>query len=809
MDSVKKNLLELYVYTTPTWQEQKLLKIGHCKKGTHKKRIRGQFNASNPERPSILWVKDLPEGKTDHNIHSQLLKNGVTKKEDGVGKEWFYASLDDIKKAFNQVTKDSRTYDYQLRDEQKQAVKKAEKWFLNSNKENKYNNRFLLKAKMRFGKCFTGISIAKKLKAKKTIVVTFKTNVKDSWMKYPNQHKNFTNWKGITSKKDDVYDSLENGFDINSCKKNLVLFVSMQDLRGGANKSKFKNLFKTHWDVLIFDEIHYGGDAKIEKEIFDIEKITKEVEEKIKELRLKYTYRVDMSGTPFRFETRHNFHEDQIFTYTYLDEQKKKVEEKINREKKTKQIYERFPKLNLWTTEITQEEVNRQRLRDQTHDEDWSLNKLFKVTDEQKGFDNDEAVNHFLENLIKTGHENTRNSVYGDVGRIKCKFPVDNKRHSLWWVYSTNTAKALEDTLKKHHYFKKYKIINVAGDNKKIAECDFNNMLSGVQNNPNELGSITITHSRLLTGVTVEKLDSILVLNDCKSPETYLQAIFRVQSPWLDGRNSPIKKECYVFDFAIKRCLKIIYELGKKIAEKDKVPVDQIYHELIEAMNISQLKFLDGELTSEKIEVEDIIENYDERTLAKKLNSRRNLVSANWFSRLANNLELEAIVSKIRGYRAINTEEKDSGLKLSKKDKTRSNKPHTSSVNNKLTLEDRKKRKYIGDQGVRLSVILADFMYMTKKREGLVKDIIENRLKEKTFFKSITGITVEEFELLCNPDKGLFKKDELNNRIGHFYRKENSSIKTNQFLLDSINRQFENIQEMRRKTTAKKRKTGS
>ena len=126
--------LELYVYTTKTWQKKGLLKVGHSLIGRHEQRIKEQFNASNPESPIVLWVKLLPEDITDKHIHAQLEKNGLERKRDGSGKEWFYATLDDVKRAYNELVHGiKRKNSFFLRKEQAEAVEKARKWILKKN----------------------------------------------------------------------------------------------------------------------------------------------------------------------------------------------------------------------------------------------------------------------------------------------------------------------------------------------------------------------------------------------------------------------------------------------------------------------------------------------------------------------------------------------------------------------------------------------------------------------------------------------------------------------------------------------------
>ena len=124
------NKLELYVYTTPTWKKKGLLKVGHCDVGRHKKRIGEQFNAANPEKPIILWVKPLPDGITDNNVHAQMEKNGIERKKGGAGREWFYATLDDVQRAYNEIVYGtSRKNSFSLREEQQEAVARAAQWF--------------------------------------------------------------------------------------------------------------------------------------------------------------------------------------------------------------------------------------------------------------------------------------------------------------------------------------------------------------------------------------------------------------------------------------------------------------------------------------------------------------------------------------------------------------------------------------------------------------------------------------------------------------------------------------------------------
>ena len=433
--------LELYVYTTKTWRDKGLLKVGHCFLGRYKERVREQFNSSNPESPIILWVSPLPEGKRDTHIHKQLEENGIQRKSDGAGQEWFYASLDDVKKAYNQVALGiGRKDSFSLRKEQREAVIKASDWFNKSYPEHiidaaSHKNRFLLNAKMRFGKCFTGVHIAKSIQAKKTIVVTYKPRVIGEWLEAVNEHTDFKSWVGIRAKEGD--NPNESFLSESNCllqyPEPLILCASLQDLdisENGDIKKRLKDVLKVDWDLLIFDEVHFGGRTDRAKNILKY---------------LKPKFRLDLSGTPFRLIGAVDFCPEQVFTYSYLDEQKNKKQE-IQDDPKDKNpyLYRQMPDLNLSTIEITDKDIEDQREKFLTDDRDFSLNELFKASN--KGFLYDDAVNHFLSNLSSREHGATALSVYGKLGE---KLGLPSKRHSVWWLNRVASIKQLIKKLKK------------------------------------------------------------------------------------------------------------------------------------------------------------------------------------------------------------------------------------------------------------------------------------------------------------------------------------------------------------------------
>ena len=375
--------LELYAYTTKEYKKKGWIKVGHTKAG--EKRVWSQFGTSNPENPDFQMIGILPSGVSDHHIHAQLIKNGCKKIENVPGQEWFQASnkkdpFKDVKRAYNEIVNgSSRTEHYMLRKEQLGAVEKASKWF---NKEYPsevigsatHSNRFLINAKMRFGKCFTSIHVAKKINALNTLIVTYKPDVIGEWIDTVNEQVDFDGWTGIRAKpkKDRPADpSLGADGEFPRTSGPVVLCVSLQDLwidNDGNTKERLHKIPEISWDLVIFDEVHYGSRTERAKNILD---------------RIKFTHRLDLSGTPFRLIEQDDFSSQQVYTYSYLDEQRnKKVEIEADPNEQSEKIYRLMPDLNISTIEITDEDIAEQVETFKTDDIDFSLNRLFETNEE-------------------------------------------------------------------------------------------------------------------------------------------------------------------------------------------------------------------------------------------------------------------------------------------------------------------------------------------------------------------------------------------------------------------------------------------
>ena len=808
--------LELYVYTTKTWQEKSLLKVGHCLKGRYKQRINEQFNSSNPEQPIILWVKDLPEGKTDKHIHQQLRDNGVKQKDDGAGKEWFYAILEDVKKAYNQVVYGiNRVDNFSLRKEQKEAVELAVKWFQKKHPHriidaSTHKNRFLLNAKMRFGKCFTGIHIAKAIKAQKTIVVTYKPRVIGEWLEAVNKHKDFNGWTGIRAKQGESQNELyiNSSGDFPNYDGSLVLCISLQDLdidENGIVKDRLKEVLNIQWDLLIFDEVHFGGRTDRVKNILKY---------------LKPKYRLDLSGTPFRLIGAVDFCPEQVFTYSYLDEQKNKEEEiKNDPEEKEDFIYRQMPDLNLSTIEITDGDIKEQREKFMTSDDrDFALNELFKT--KKSNFVHNDSVNHFLENLSNRQHGATALSVYGKLGE---QLGLPSKKHSVWWLSRVQSIKCLIKKLKSHPIFSQYEIIDATGgksgddcSDEELSESTFaknkQDIIKKIEDvnsgKINKTGTITLTCKKFLTGVTIKQWNSILILNDIESAESYFQAIFRVQSAWFDKNTKKLLKPTgYVFDFAISRCLRTTYDYASALTDqldqqdsyKLKIFRDnekRVIEGLCKTLDIKQ--FYEGSLTSNPITAREIFEAVSSEgskvALAKRITSDA-LVSFPSLALLEHHPHLYEALKNVKGYRTQQSGKLEDLVHLGKKakkqqlekervngDDEQAERDYKEFVDKEKNKEKQKQKKWYATQIKRLAICMADFVYMTKFREYKIDHVIET--KDSGFFKIVTGISKDEFKELC--DKGFIHRESLNRIVREFRRQEESSLDPEKYILEHI-----------------------
>lgn len=481
-----------------------------------------------------------------------------------------------------------------LRSEQRDAIDQAKERFCKrSGRRGEYQyevlpeyRQFLWNAKMRFGKTICAMQLMRELDVKRTLIITHRPVVGESWLQAFKQvvgskssepkvkgnsdiHKTY----GFGMRSDDESETVGNYYDLEKFVEtpgnHYAFFVSMQYIRlselvnsktqaknaGAGNTTSVSNeklkadILKTDWDLIIIDEAHEGTLTSLGKGV---------IQDFLKKEKTKMLY---LSGTPFNLYE--DFKEDEIYTWDYIAEQTAKHNWNLENPNE-KNPYAELPKMNIFTYDITK---NIDNILDQTGV--FSFPEFFRtwtgnpkadnasMPEGAKGrFVHEPEVSEFLDLLCKKDAENN--------------FPFSTNeyrqmfRHTLWVVSHVNEAAALEQLLKEHKIFRHFDVVNVAGrsETDEQNENALDKVLKAIGDNPEKTSTITISCGRLTTGVTVAPWTAVFYLKGGDRAATYMQTIFRVQSPYKtpDGK---IKKECYVFDFAPDRTLKIVAETAK------------------------------------------------------------------------------------------------------------------------------------------------------------------------------------------------------------------------------------------------------
>lgn len=480
----------------------------------------------------------------DKEVHNVLEHSGIKKKVfDTVNKanEWFITDLETVKRAIAAV-KEGRsslssaevTREYSpivFRPEQQEAINKTKKQF-------RKGNQMLWNAKMRFGKTLSALQVVKDIEFQRTLILTHRPVVDAGWF------EDFG--KIFYDRKDFAYGSKNNGESYSSLERraeshglHYVYFASMQDLRGselvGGNFDKNNEVFATDWDLIIVDEAHEGTQTELGKAVMG-------------ELVKEHTKVLRLSGTPFNLLD--DFKEDEIYTWDYVMEQRAKMSwDELHFGDPNP--YASLPTLNIYTYDLG-------RLLHEFVDEDVAFNfrEFFRVN-EAGGFCHEKDVRAFLNLLTKED----KDSLY----------PYANEeyrnifRHTLWMVPGVKEARTLSAMLQTHPVFQHFKVVNVAGDGDQDEES--RDALEAVEQaigkDPDTTRTITLSCGRLTTGVSVKAWTAVFMLSGSynTAASSYMQTIFRVQTPaTINGR---IKEQCYVFDFAPDRTLKVIAETAK------------------------------------------------------------------------------------------------------------------------------------------------------------------------------------------------------------------------------------------------------
>lgn len=495
----------------------------------------------------------------DHNVHKVLIRSGFERHYFDTQKnqnEWFKVNLETainsikaVKNGLNSLnnTEITTTRDPIIfRPEQKDAIEKTIKQF-------KTGNRMLWNAKMRFGKTLTALEVARRMEFKKTIIITHRPVVSDGW---------FEDFKLIFRDDSCLFGSKTKGETLDNLLKSdkkIVYFASMQDLRGseivGGNFTKNTDIFDLDWDFVVVDEAHEG--TKTNQGSNTLSSIIKKDND--------YPTKVlELSGTPFNLLS--DFAEDEIYTWDYVMEQDAKYNW-IKNNFGDSNPYEELPKLNIFTYNLNKLISGYEDIFDKA----FNFREFFRVWTGDIEYDKKEMPQNA--NVGEFVHENDVISFLN----LICKkdeysnYPYSTDeyrnyfRHSLWMVPGVKEARALSKLLKQHEIFSQFNIVNVAGDGdeEKSYQDSLKLVRDAIGKNPENNYTITLSCGRLTTGVSIPEWTAVFMLAGSYSTaaSNYLQTIFRVQTP--AKINGKIKEQCYVFDFAPDRTLKMVAQAGQ------------------------------------------------------------------------------------------------------------------------------------------------------------------------------------------------------------------------------------------------------
>lgn len=481
----------------------------------------------------------------DKEVHDVLLRSGVKRKEfqhvSGAN-EWFCCDLETAKKAISAVKEGRKALQgYEIstgqspivfRPEQREAIDKTLKQF-------KKGNQMLWNAKMRFGKTLSALQVVKEHgDFRRVLILTHRPVVDAGW--FEDFGKIFYDsplWSYGSKNKGDSFLSLERR--ARHGEANYIYFASMQDLRGselvGGNFDKNNDVFSAPWDLIIVDEAHEGTQTELGRAV-------------MKELIKEKTKVLNLSGTPFNLLD--GYKEEEIYTWDYVMEQRAKAQWDIDHPG-DHNPYAGLPRLNIYTYDLG-------RLMNEFADEDIAFNfREFFRTNDAGEFVHKNHVENFLNLLTKTDE--------------KSMYPFANKRyrdifrHTLWMVPGVKSAKALSAMLRNHPVFGMFEIVNVAGegDEEEANDEALRKVEKAIGKDPDQTRTITLSCGRLTTGVSVKPWTGVFMLSGSfnTAASAYMQTIFRVQTPaTINGR---VKEDCYVFDFAPDRTLKVLAETAK------------------------------------------------------------------------------------------------------------------------------------------------------------------------------------------------------------------------------------------------------
>ena len=804
----------IYAYAIADAAHHGQLKVGQTTRDV-KRRVAEQLKTAAIQNFTIELdeAAERDDGSifTDHEVRAALVKKGFSNSV----LEWVRCTVADVATVLAELRTGKRLggthhETFGLRDEQLDAVNKTRDYYQSIWAEDaNAAPRFLWNAKMRFGKTFTAYQLAKKLQTRRVLVLTFKPAVEDAWKTDLENHVDFDGWQ---------YLSRSTGGDPTQIDKNkpVVYFGSFQDLLGrdaaGNIKPRNEWLHAVNWDLVVFDEYHFGAWRDTAKELFEGEDdaVAK------KEAKLEYAGELDginedltvlsnteadflpittraylyLSGTPFKALATGEFIEEQIFNWTYTDEQRAKAAFAAHHPTK-RNPYGALPQMRLLTYQMPDELL---AIASGGEFDEFDLNAFFeaKGTGDAAEFKHKSDVQKWL-NIIRGGYASQSAELLKTGTRPP--FPYSDVRllpylqHSFWFLPNVAACHAMANLLAERHntFWLGYHVINAAGAAAGIG-------LEALPPVRRAIGSgfdtktITLSCGKLTTGVTVAQWSSILMLRNLKSPETYFQAAFRVQSPWSiknpngDNPNEEeiLKPVCFVFDFAPTRALRQLSEYGIGLSPNETNPENAV-RDLVAFLPV--LAFDGANMT--QIDAGGILDiamaGTSATLLARKWESALLVnVDNGTLRRILDSPEAMAAVERIEGWRSLGDNIIETIINKSEKVKALKNKAKDGKLTKKETKElsdaereYKSKRKEVQEKLIKFATRIPAFMYLTDFRENTLQDVITKL--ETALFLTVTGLTVQDFHLLVRLK--VFNTEQMNAAVFAFRRYEDASLR--------------------------------
>lgn len=829
----------IYVYTAPGYDTPWTrtvgstsqsgtgrLKVGYTGRADPRVRIKEQTGTVYPGGDGIailldeLAVREDGTAFSDHDVHKVLSAAGIQRNS-----EVFEATLPEVRAAIAAVRTrraydPARTEDFGMRPEQAMAVERTAAYF-NEHADDYHPPRFLWNAKMRFGKTFTAYQLARRMGWTRVLVLTYKPAVRNAWRDDLSNHVDFAGW---------VFADRDNPCDPDTTSP-VVWFASFQDLLGtttaGSIKDHNEDLHLTDWDCIVLDEYHFGAWQGAAKEVCDQatatpSKVPEKVDERAAEtaaehadevvelaeagtprliaatpesgiasdldsadLRLASRHFLYLSGTPFRALTEGEFNEDAIYNWTYPDEQFAKQRWDETRDP-AGNPYRELPQMQMFTYALS--EVASVAI-DQGTDGLFDLSGFFEARKVGTEYHFADAA-HVAEFLNMLRGRLTQSATEKLLNNFKPPFPYSDARfagavdHTVWFLPTVASAHAMKAALAAHPFFRDFVVHVAAGSGAKmgaLAKDPVDAMLAGAAKTDRQ--TITLSVGKLMTGVTVPQWGAILILRSLKSPESYFQAAFRVQSPWTtreaDGTRTVNKHTCYVFDFDPNRALSLVYQYGTKLASgTNKTAPADVIGELIEHLPI--FAFDGGRM--DPVDVNTVMDwgtaGAGAAMLAKRWGSPRLIdLSESVLHALLADADLMGRLEQMEDFRSLRQDankiiSQSQKIKKGKKDKGGGGgEPEDPEV----SVARKAKREQVKSLRAKLLKFVQTvpvFMYLTDHREEDLIDVIESL--DTQLFERVTGLTIDDFHRLTAV--GVFHPAHINEAIWQFRLFERASL---------------------------------